>query len=176
MLPTVKTLLELHALKNHEEGEIIKVLETGQYYIFHNGEWIIYVAQDDETLKGTIDSGLDLYSLNKMIIKDMKNYSKEDILEAKKLVKEFISKDDLSHAYMLLCHELRYYTVFLKDKEHYQDKMEDVFIECIENLGTIKSISLSDDMAIEVWFVHHETEEPFVAYLFNYDEGVILCH
>ena len=111
-----------------------------------------------------------------MIIKDMKNYSKKDILEAKKLVKEFISKDDLSHAYMLLCHELRYYTVFLKDKEHYQDKMEDVFIECIENLGTIKSIGLSDDMAIEVWLVHHETEEPFVAYLFNYDEGVILCH
>ena len=52
--------------------------------------------------------------------------------------------------------------------------MEDVVIECLEYFGDIKSIEYDEDShGIELWFTYEE--EPFVAYLFGYDEGVILC-
>lgn len=173
----VKTFSELLALKNHQEGEIIYVQELDQDYIYQDEQWMIYFKPEEKEMELEDIKGLDLYTLNKMILNKVSTYSEKDILQAKKNIKEFVNADDLSHAYMLLCHELRYYTVFLKDKAHYDEKMEDAVIECIENLGIIKSIDLTEDkLAIEIWFVHHETEEPFVAYLFNYDEGVILCH
>ena len=55
-----------------------------------------------------------------------------------------------------------------------KEKMEDVVIECLEYFGNIKSIDYNEDSnAIELWFTYEE--EPYVAYLFNYNEGVVLC-
>lgn len=176
---SVPSLAALKALQNCEDGEIIFVEDLKQDYYLNEGEWIPYYVKEAVTTTAESDSKMDLYNLNRMLMSQMPDLSHEDIINAKKTIRGFVNLngEDTSGAYMLLCHELRYYTVFLKDKAHYDEKMEDVVIECIENLGIIKSIDLTEDkLAIEIWFVHHETEEPFVAYLFNYDEGVILCH
>jgi hypothetical protein len=52
--------------------------------------------------------------------------------------------------------------------------MVDVIFECLENLGTIKDISSTEDKAaVEIWI---ETDNGVtVLYFFNYDGGVIEC-
>jgi hypothetical protein len=96
----------------------------------------------------------------------------EKIQDLKKEIRTFVN-DNQANVYMLLCHDLRYYTVFLKNEE-YEENIEDIVVECVEYFGNIKSIEYNtEEKIIEIWFVYED--EPFVAYLFNYDEGVVLC-
>ena len=107
-----------------------------------------------------------------MLIANLTNYGAEDIATAKKLIRSFINENP-ANVYMLLCHDLRYYTIFLRNK-NYEESMEDVVIECLEYFGDIKSVDYDEDSnAVELWFSYEE--EPHVAYLFGYDEGVVLC-
>lgn len=117
-------------------------------------------------------AGTSLYDINKMLIAGMPNYTPEDIIDSKKNIREFINENP-ANVYMLLCHDLRYYTIFLKNN-NYEEFMEDVVIECLEYFGDIKSIDYNEESrAVELWFTYEE--EPHVAYLFGYDEGVVLC-
>lgn len=80
----------------------------------------------------------------------------------------------MTRYYMLLCRELNYYTVFQRQFTGLED-FGDVVIECLENLGNIKSIEVTEDKtAIEAWIVNSDNEA-HVVYLFNYDQGVIIC-
>ena len=172
---SVPSLAALKALQNCEDGEIIFVEDLKQDYYLNEGEWIPYYAEEAVTTTAESDSKMDLYNLNRMLMSQMPDLSHEDIIAAKKTIREFVNLngEDVSGAYMLLCHDLRYYTIFLKDKV-YEEKMEDVVIECLEYFGNIKSIDYNEDSnAIELWFTYEE--EPYVAYLFNYNEGVVLC-
>ena len=63
---------------------------------------------------------------------------------------------------------------FTTRNKNYEENMEDVVIECLEYFGDIKSVDYDEDSnAVELWFSYEE--EPHVAYLFGYDEGVVLC-
>ena len=81
------------------------------------------------------------------------------------------------YVYMLLCRELNYYTVFQRQfNAATHENFGDVVIECLENLGDIKSIELTETKdAIEAWIVDPNEHEAYVVYLFNYDQGVIIC-
>ncbi len=172
---SVPSLAALNALKNCEDGEIIFVEDLEQDFYFNKGQWIPYYAEESVIATDESDQKMDLYSLNRMFMSQMPNLSEEDIENAKQTIRRFIDHDsgNSSGVYMLLCHDLRYYTIFLKDKA-YEEKMEEVVIECLEYFGDIKSIDYNEDSnAIELWFT--SDDEPYVAYLFNYNEGVVLC-
>lgn len=175
MIPKVKKFEYLSAIKNHQDGEIVFVEDLNQeyYYLEEEDKWIPYFAEEElVTVKESETPGTNLYQLNKMLVANLTNYGVEDIKSAKKLIRNFIDENP-ANVYMLLCHDLRYYTIFLKNK-NYEENMEDVVIECLEYFGDIKSIEYDEDShGIELWFTYEE--EPFVAYLFGYDEGVILC-
>jgi hypothetical protein len=175
MIPKVKKFEYLSAIKNHQDGEIVFVEDLNQeyYYLEEEDKWIPYFAEEEiVTVKEGETPGTNLYQLNKMLVANLTNYGVEDIKSAKKLIRNFIDENP-ANVYMLLCHDLRYYTIFLKNK-NYEENMEDVVIECLEYFGDIKSIEYDEDSnVIELWFAYEE--EPFVAYLFGYDEGVILC-
>ena len=175
MIPKVKKFEYLSAIKNHQNGEIVFVEDLNQeyYYLEEEDKWIPYFAEEElVTVKEGETPGTNLYQLNKMLVANLTNYGVEDIKSAKKLIRNFIDENS-AKVYMLLCHDLRYYTIFLKNKS-YEENMEDVVIECLEYFGDIKSIEYDEDSnVIELWFTYEE--EPFVAYLFGYDEGVILC-
>lgn len=175
MIPKVKKFEYLSAIKNRQDGEIVFVEDLNQeyYYLKEEDKWIPYFAEEElVTVKEGETPGTNLYQLNKMLVANLTNYGVEDIKSAKKLIRNFIDENP-ANVYMLLCHDLRYYTIFLKNKS-YEENMEDVVIECLEYFGDIKSIEYDEDSnVIELWFTYEE--EPFVAYLFGYDEGVILC-
>lgn len=111
-----------------------------------------------------------LYELNQQAYKKAPYLTPEEIAEKKKLLTDFFNRDS---AFMLLCKEISYYTVFL-DRTAEQllpPKFCDEVIDCVQNLGSIKSIEL--DGHIEIW-VEIE-DEMHAMLLFPYSEGVIEC-
>ena len=77
------------------------------------------------------------------------------------------------HYWMLLCHELRNYTLFNIISA---SDMQDIISELrptLTNRGLTLDITLQDDGAYEIWIRDPETEENFAYYLFPYDMGVI---
>lgn len=179
MIPCVPNMQALLALKNHKDGEIVHVSDLDQdyYYLAEEDKWIPYYEEEKIVVlsdeEGVMEqAGTSLYDINKMLIAGMPNYTPENIIDSKKLIRKFIDENP-ANVYMLLCHDLRYYTIFFKNHK-YEEFMEDVVIECLEFFGDIKSIDYNEEShAVELWFTYED--EPHVAYLFGYDEGVVLC-
>ena len=97
--------------------------------------------------------------------------TKTEIKEAIENIKTY-AKDNDGKFFMLLCNELKYYTVFVKDNGRYE--MSNEVIECAAELGKLKSVSIDENGAVELW-VQPDGDEPHVMYFFNYDKGVIVC-
>lgn len=74
---------------------------------------------------------------------------------------------------MLLCNDIRYYTVF-EVCDEYEEKVEDIIIECLQNKGVIQQINYNEDKnAIECWIKNEDGV--FMFLLFDYEWGVITC-
>ena len=162
MNPSVPNMEALLALKNHEDGEIIFVSDLKQDYCYvaETDEWVIYYPEEVSYSEETDSSGTNLYQLNKLLVGGMPDCPPEKIQDLKKEIRTFVN-DNQANVYMLLCHDLRYYTVFLKNEE-YEENIEDIVVECIEYFGNIKSIEYNtEEKIIEIWFIYED--EPFVA-------------
>ena len=125
--------------------------------------------QPIDTTDKKFDIGLTEYQLNQMVVKQLPDYT--NLYKAKKIIRDFTHKQ--GQVFMLLCHELRYYTVLYLEKEGY-DKIEDIVIECLQGMGTIKDIS-KEDGAIGCWVLTPEDDEAHMFFLFNYDGGFERC-
>lgn len=160
--PQIKSLKALKKLIAAKEGDIYSVEDISKYYRYKDGEWKEYNPPT-----------MTLYDLNKQIIKQMPDLRDEDIGISKTMISEYIL-DSANKFYMLLCHDLRYYTLFEMTDDSINDKIEDSLINCLFDLGKIKKIELTEDkQAIECW-VNTRTGI-YVAYFFPYDKGVVEC-
>lgn len=172
MTPTVQTLEMLNSLQNHEEGELVHVESENQDYFYHNGSWIPYFPTEEDASQSEAPQ-VDLYKINQMLVAQLPDLSEEEVSNAKTIIKNYVDNEDATY-YMLLCNDLHYYTVFVKNSKTSDVLLEDEVIACCNYLGTMKSVELAKDLShIEVWFTRDA--EAHVAYLFNYDKGVILC-
>ena len=155
---------------------LAEVLEpyTGQT-VFCEADGLAYrwdpVAGWEQT---EIDAGLNMnmYDINKQIIGQLPDMDNDTINEKKKLIRDFVSEQH-NQFYMLLCRDINYYTLFAIDKKNADECIEDVTIECINDIGVIKSIDLNENGAIEIWIT--QGDSIYVAYFFGYDLGVIVC-
>lgn len=164
---TVDTYKMLKALPNHTEGEIAYVTKEEQKYQYteENG-WQVYKAPE-------VTTGMSLYDLNKQIISQLPNM--EDFEEAKQIITDY--HNNMSNKYyMLLFRELNYFTLFnINPYDEIELVFEDEVIECLKNLGNIKSITMCDsEGSVECW-VTTADDNTVVGYLFGYDGGVIEC-
>lgn len=179
---SVRSLDELNRTQL-QNGEVVFNPDTQTCYVYNEGNFIQINEEmemkanyeekiEKQPLNGNLN--MNLYDLNKAAVTQLPNYSEADKKAAKELINTY---DDFSIAtryYMLLCRELNYYTVFQRQFTGSED-FGDVVIECLENLGNIKSIEVTEDKtAIEAWIVNSDNEA-HVIYLFNYDQGVIIC-
>lgn len=113
-----------------------------------------------------------LYELNKAAYASAKPL---DIFTLNARKEEFMKFLAEGTYYMLLCNELRYYTVFA-NKTKNDSQMATEFISIITNLGEVLDVEYSKKMgAYEVWIRNSETQEVNMYALFNYDWGVIEC-
>ena len=115
-----------------------------------------------------------LLDLNKQIIAQQPDYSDQDIIEAKKKIKEL--KETTQHAqyFMLLSNEINYYTLFTLD-EWANTSFENEVILCLKDFGDIKDIDWSSEKdSIDCW-VKDFTDQIRYFKLFDYNKGVIEC-
>lgn len=127
------------------------------------------VPEDNET---TI--GMNMYDINKQIISQLPVMSDEAIAEALVELRRFVDETK-NKFYMLLCRDINYYTLFMRDLKLADETIEDVLLECAHTLGDIKAIERTDG-AIEIWIENEFFENgPYAMYFFPYDGGVEVC-
>lgn len=181
---TIGKPLDIPENKEFYNGEILCDLETSACYVYNNGEFI--TISEGATMKANYENKIEqqpasgnlnmsLYDLNKAAIGQLPTFGKEDEAAAIVRLNEFAQDSATPHYYMLLCKELSYYTVFHKHFLQGDENFGEAVIDCLHYVGDIKSIDFTDDRtAMEIWVVTPEGEG-HVMYLFNYDQGVVLC-
>ena len=160
----VETYKILKSLPNHEEGEIAYITKEDQKYQYTEEKgWQVYKAPSV--------AEMNLYDLNKSLISQLPDL--EDFEEARQLITGYHVNENQSY-YMLLFRDLNYYTIFHVNSKDEHPTFENEVLECIKELGTVKSITKCESGgSIECWI--QRDEEVTVGYLFGYDGGVIEC-
>lgn len=138
-------------------------------------EQLSYFEEIPEETQDKNSISLNTYEINKQIISQLPNLDKAGYQEAKRKIRHYINSNTNTY-YMLLCTDLHYYTVMVKDLDNAkkEDTFENVVIDCVRTLGKVKTVEFdSTSNAIEIWLKHEE--EIFVMYFFGYDGGVEKC-
>ena len=142
-----------------KEGEVAQT-EDGKYQVFKDGEW------HDLKMEGS-NLELGLYDLNKQIISQLPVLAdfSNAIINIRKLHEKYWNK-----YYMMYGKEISYFTLF--EVCGLNDFGQDI-IDCCANIGTIKSMDMTEpEDAIEIW-VQPEEADPTCLYLFPYDSGLV---
>ena len=144
-----------------DEGEIVQTPE-GDYLVWKDGNWNKINVEGSNISMG-------LYDMNKQIIAQLPTLTTDDLLEKLPLVEELHNKYNNEY-YMLYGKEISYFTLFkLKQVESFPHEA----IDCLQNIGPIKAIDLTEDKdAIEAWVM--ADDEATCLYLFPYDMGVVI--
>lgn len=129
---------------------------------------------EEEQTKMSVNSQMNLYDINKQVISQLPALNTEDVDNSKKIIVEYFN-NTLGEYYMLLCNDLKYYTIFSLKETLTEPIFEDEVIDCVlDFVDNIKSINYDENKtAIEIWFT--KDEETYVMYLFDYSLGVIEC-
>lgn len=156
-----------------EPGDIIYCNEDNKVYEYYDeglGKPFGWREKEIDP-KAMINLGLTKYEVNKMIVAQLPSLINEKQLRTSvQLIRDFIKQE---HYYMLLSNELNYYTLFDVSAK-YEEKAEDIVIECLQNIGVIQQINYNEDnTAIECWIKNKKGT--FMLMLFNYDMGVVKC-
>lgn len=142
------------------EGEVMRNAQDGKYYAWYNNEWT--------PIK--IDSSgfeLGLYDINKQIISQLPTIT--DFTDREMIINDLHLKYG-NHYYMLYGKEISYFTLFEMGDV---DKFGTTVIECLESVGPVKAIDLTETAdAVEIWVIS-KNDEPTCLYLFPYDSGVV---
>ncbi len=107
-----------------------------------------------------------LYDINKQIINQLPILNnlndKEDLFN-------ILHEKFNNTFYMLYGKEISYFTLFkIVNKENFYKEV----IECLNNVGDIKAIDLTESKdAIEIWI--QDEDESTCLYLFPYDNGIV---
>lgn len=160
-----------------EAGDILFCTEDNKTYVYVDeglGKkygWEEYTSDP----KAMINLGLTEYEINKMIIAQLPSMiTDKQLTSAKELLKDFTHRHITSVGYyMLLCNDIRSYTVF-EVCDEYEEKVENIIIECLLNIGVIQQINYNENQtAIECWIKNEDGV--FMFLLFDYEWGVITC-
>lgn len=120
-----------------------------------------------------------LYEMNKAMIAKTGSFIKGKALynKANNVIKPYLDKT-LSNTkyYMMLCHDMRNYTVFCNqfevNAENIQSNFISEFIDCLKARGPVYDIFETEDgEGIEIWL--NQDNEVVCYFLFPYDFGVV---
>ena len=110
-----------------------------------------------------------VYDINKNLMKNEKKLSSPALTNKLKKVTQFFKEGQMY--YMLLCHEMRDYTIFrIIDAQTSAEKATQELKECLLNRGEVLSLDKENE-AFEIWIKNNN--EAFCYYLFPYDDAII---
>ena len=137
-------------------------------------------ANYKEKIKPTSEVTLgNLYDVNKQLMEKEPAITDAELQLAKEHLRNWFTHNFKQKYFMLLCHELRDYTLFNLDKTDtwqiaqpttIMSAAEDV-IECMTNRGTLLVVDDQEDNSWELWI--RNSEGCFAYYLFPYSTAVI---
>lgn len=119
--------------------------------------------------------GMSLYDVNKNFMADQPALSQDELTASLKVIEDYVFDTYKNSTYfMLLCKELSYYTVFVRDSESSTNILADEVLNCLQWIAKdILSIELNTtNNTPEIW-IRTPEDEVVCMYLFNYDNGVI---
>lgn len=137
-------------------------------------------ANYKDKIKPTSEVALgNLYDMNKQMMEQEPAMSEAEIELAKEHLRVWIRNNFAQKYLMLLCHDLRDYTLFNLDRTNsWKDApLQSVFnagndiIECMTNRGTILSIDDQGNNSWEIWI--RNPDGCFAYYLFPYGTAVL---
>lgn len=130
-----------------------------------------------EEEKQTTQAAMNLYDINKQVVSQLPALTEEDFWDNKMAIIDEFFRETGGDYYMMLCNELKYYTLFHIDTEGFVTEpfASEEACACLwEFADEIKSVELAEDgCAVEIWIT--KDEETYVMYLFDYTGGVIDC-
>lgn len=116
---------------------------------------------------------VNLYQLNQDIMSNQPALSGDGVRKGQLEFFDWISKlPDNPKFYMLLCHELNYYTVFhINDTATKEDFWNELY-DIAKELGTLKAMEI-DSGCFSIWVDWPQDNISHLFYLFPYDRGVV---
>lgn len=120
-----------------------------------------------------------LYDMNKQLMENEPEITTTELQLAKEHLRTWITNNFNQKYLMLLCHELRDYTLFNLDKtsswavakpQTVYQAVEDI-VECMINRGSLLVIDEQDANSWEIWI--RNEEGCFAYYLFPYGNAVL---
>lgn len=150
--------------KDFKENDIAIIEDTKEVLTYHNGEWV-----DKKNSEG---AKVSLYDVNAQIINNLNPHNKD----YKAIDKDIKLINDTFHdgkQYMLLNHNIRYFTLFqnLPNEQNEFSSLGDAVMGCAKEIGEILSVDANEFGAIELWIKITNLENPECFVLFNYDNG-----
>lgn len=137
-------------------------------------------ANYEDKIKPTSEVSLgNLYEMNKQLMEQEPKISEAELQTAKEHLRTWLTHNFEQKYFMLLCHELRDYTLFNLDKTHtwrvampqtITNATNDI-IECMTNRGELLVVDQQEDGVWELWI--RNPEGCFAYYLFPYGEAVL---
>lgn len=115
-----------------------------------------------------------IYELNQVNYGKLPALGEAELATADQTIADFLNWHRANY-YMLLNHELRYFTLFHQESPQFRHITRENIIAILQELGEIKSIEkTSDEMAIECWVtMNNDPEDTHAFILFDYDRGVV---
>jgi hypothetical protein len=156
---------------NPEIGEVVcfedNESNTKELKMWNGIEW------DPVKADAKSEVSMTAYDINKQVIAQLPPLTKIELDAARTTIMDYVNANPQTF-YMLLCRELNYYTVLMRDPPNavLRDTVDTVLIECAQCVGEIKAIDFVDG-AIEIWVTN--PDDTYAMYLFGYDRGVERC-
>lgn len=148
-----------------EEDDVALIQDTNTVYIYKDKQWSTpKLKSNNNGVK------LTLKELNQQIMEQVPALKQADINDAIKLINTFAAQTHQKH-FMFMCPEHKYYTLLEQSKHYEFGSLGAAIFACCENIGEVKSVSLNDCSAIEVWITDDTSTECY--YLFAYDDGMV---
>lgn len=164
---------ELYAVNEVEEGQVVFVEDTEEYFLYQRGAW--FPVQAEVTSEGL---QLNLYELNRNIISQLPDFGDTQWEGAQQVVNTWMNEKTCKY-FMLYGREINYFTIFKKNESATQKAEFETFFgavrECLESLGPVRSISINEledgSSSVEIWVKYEDVVT--CMYLFEYEEGIV---
>lgn len=115
---------------------------------------------------------MDLYEVNKQAYNQLPAMSNKDMAIAHKKLLTWLKERREFNYFMMLNHELRYFTLYTYGKDMpVPVHLASTIMEIVQTLGELKGIEITDHGMVEFWIV--KNNECHMYALFPYDQGVI---
>lgn len=160
---------KLQKLKK-EEGLQVYCLADKKFYICKNSEW--------HPVEPSV--AMSLYEMNKQIISQLDPVNEEEI---RNIIQNWYNNNTCEY-YLLYGKEVSYFTLLEHNRGNRQEMQildkcaeEDftnVIIDCLKNIGEVKSISETENKdALEIWVRWDDEVQETCMYLFDYTKGIV---